>query len=59
MNKFDEKIAKYLEALIEAEAKSKEEFTCPLCGGKAWWARSRINNHLRSKCEQCGFAIIQ
>ena len=54
-----EKALKFLEAQDKAENLNKEEFTCPLCGGTAWWGRSKINNHLHIRCKKCGFGILQ
>ena len=52
-------IFKYLKAQQEAEEQGEEEFTCPICGGQAFWGRSSINNHLHSRCEKCGICIMQ
>ena len=52
-------IFKYLKAQQEAEEQGKEEFTCPICGGQAFWGRSSINNHLHSRCENCGIRVMQ
>ncbi|MEI1256017.1 hypothetical protein V8Q34_14860 [Blautia sp. JLR.GB0024] len=38
--------------------KSKE-FICPLCGGKAYAARARINGHLHAGCKKCGIRVMQ
>ena len=52
-----EAIFKYLKAEQEAEENGKNEFTCPLCGGKAWWTRSAYNGHKHSSCTRCGFYV--
>lgn len=49
----------FIKAQIEAEEQGKNEFTCPLCGGDAWWRRVSYNNHLRSGCKKCEFFIMQ
>ena len=49
---------KFMEARLEAEKKGEREFTCPLCGGHAWWGRASINNHLHCGCRDCGYRII-
>lgn len=49
----------FFKAIEEAEKKGEEDFTCPLCGGKAWWGRSKINNHLHAHCDGCNFTIMQ
>ena len=51
------KIKKYLEALEKAEEEGKQQFDCPLCGGKAWWTRSEYNGHRHSCCASCGFYV--
>ena len=38
----------------EAEKKGEKEFTCPVCGGRAFWKRSTYNGHLRVACMDCG-----
>ena len=54
----EEKLTTFLEARAKAEKEGQIHFTCPLCGGDAWWGRARLNNHLRSKCRGCGFSIM-
>lgn len=50
-------VFKMLDAQIEAEAAGEQEFTCPLCQGKAKWARAAGNNHLWIQCHDCGFRL--
>lgn len=52
-------IFQYLKAQQEAEEQGKDEFVCPICGGQAFWGRSRINNHLHSRCESCGIEVME
>ena len=52
-------VVKFLKAQGESEKKCEENFTCPLCGGIAWWGRASINGHLHAGCEGCDFRIIQ
>lgn len=52
-------IFKYLKAQQEAEDRDEHEFKCPICGGQAFWGRSPINGHLCSRCEKCGFGLIE
>ena len=59
MDKQIESFGEYMKARQEAEEKGEHDFACPICGGEAWWERSDYNGHLRSKCEDCGMAIIQ
>lgn len=59
---FDEeinaKLTQMLKAQLEAELAGNQEFTCPLCQGKAKWTRAEINKHLWIKCNDCGFKLI-
>ncbi len=59
---FDEeinaKLIRMLEAQLKAELAGNQEFTCPLCQGKAKWTRAEINKHLWIKCNDCGFKLI-
>ncbi len=48
----------FMKARQEAEKAGKKYFTCPLCGGEAWWERATINNHLRCRCNGCGISIM-
>ena len=50
---------KFMSAQEEAEKFQREHFTCPLCGGPAWWGRSEINNHLHTGCQKCGFRMME
>lgn len=56
---YDEAFFKFLKAQHEAEEAGKEEFTCPVCGGNAWWGRASINGHLHCGCEKCGMKVIE
>lgn len=58
-NKFLDDTMKYIKAQQEAEKAGEHEFTCPVCGGKARWARVASNNHLRSVCSGCGIALME
>lgn len=51
-------IIKMLKAQREAEEKGEHEFVCPLCGGKAHWARELNNKHLYITCD-CGFLLME
>lgn len=53
------KLAVFLSAQKEAEKQGKNEFTCPLCGGRAKGARYSINDHLHVGCEKCEFYIME
>lgn len=50
---------KFLEAQDKAERQKEYFFTCPLCGGVAFWRRAKENNHLYTRCQSCGFRLIQ
>lgn len=50
---------KFISAQEEAEKFQRKHFTCPLCGGSAWWERSEINNHLCTGCRKCGFRLME
>lgn len=54
----EDRMFTFMKARREAEEAGQKHFTCPLCGGDAWWARAAINNHLHTKCNDCGFSII-
>ena len=54
-----EEIFKFIEAQAQAEADGKNEFTCPICGGVAWWYRAEYNNHIHSGCNNCGFKMME
>lgn len=48
----------FMQARMEAEKDGRKEFTCPLCGGEAWWGRAPSNGHLRSGCRKCGISMM-
>lgn len=54
----EDRMFTFMKARQEAEAAGKKHFTCPLCGGDAWWARATINNHLRTRCNGCRISIM-
>ena len=54
-----EQLKAFMEAQDQAEQEGRKEFTCPLCGGPAEWARARGNNHLHCSCVGCGFRIVE
>lgn len=49
----------FMRAQKEAEKSGKKEFTCPLCGGEAWWGRAPSNGHLHCGCRKCGFRLME
>lgn len=52
-------VIKIMKAQSEAEEKGEHDFVCPLCGGRAHWARSLSNNHLSIRCGDCGFLMME
>lgn len=59
MDEYMKDMFTFLKAQQIAEEDGQSEFTCPVCGGKAWWSRSSYNNHLHCRCEKCGLGMIQ
>ena len=53
------KLAVFQSAQKEAEKQGKNEFTCPICGGRAKWVRYSLNDHLHAGCEKCEFYIME
>lgn len=57
---FVESFFKFLTAQDNAEKEGKHEFTCPVCGGIAWWNRATtVNNHLHCGCKGCGIHMME
>lgn len=54
-----EMLAAYEDAQQQAEEKGEQYFTCPLCGGTAFWSRASGNDHLHSACKGCGFRMLE
>ena len=52
-------IQKFNTALATAMQLGNEEFNCPLCGGSAWYSRSKYNGHLHAGCKDCNFTLIE
>ena len=59
LEKLNKEVCMFLDAQDKAEQKGEHEFTCPLCGGKAYWSRSSYNNHLHAKCNGCDMVIME
>lgn len=47
-----------LEEQLKAELAGQQEFICPICKGKAKWARAESNHHLWIQCHGCGFKLM-
>lgn len=69
MGKDIDDILKFMKAEDEAFKKAgikygEVEFTCPICGGKAWAARYRTSKNIAHKitvrggCEGCGMRYM-
>lgn len=54
-----EDFKKFFTAQREAETEGNTEFTCPLCGGNAYWGRASSNNHLHTGCRDCRFRSLE
>lgn len=54
-----EDMAVFSSAQQAAERRGEEAFTCPLCGGTAWWGRSKTNGHLHCGCNDCHFKLME
>ena len=54
-----EPLKKMLYAQKKAEFMGEHDFTCPLCQGKAKWARAAGNDHLWIQCHDCGFRLVE
>ena len=59
LEKIQKEVLAFMGAVEEAEKKGEYEFVCPLCGGKANWARSTYNGHLSAMCEGCRFRVME
>ena len=49
----------FIEAVNAAEADGREEFACPICGGRAHWVRSPYNGHIAANCEKCNMRMFE
>lgn len=58
LKKIYKEISVFMKAQKKAEKKGEYEFVCPLCGGKANWARS-THGHLWTICEECRFSVME
>ena len=57
--KDNDDIFAFLAAVNAAEADGREDFTCPICGGRAHWARSPYNGHITANCEKCKMRVME
>lgn len=65
MTESAKKAIQFWKAQDKAEKEGKNEFVCPLCGGKAWWSRSEYNGythyytcHYNVNGNKCGMGIL-
>ena len=54
-----DKFELFVKAFGEAEKRGEKDFTCPMCGGHAFWGRSAYNGHLHMGCKDCGYKIYE
>ena len=59
MDELIQNLTAFMKAQQQAEERGQQEFTCPLCGSKAIWARSTYNNHLHCGCTSCGIHMME
>ena len=59
MTESAKKAIQFWKAQDKAEKEGKNEFVCPLCGGKAWWYRFECNGHINCGCDTCKYLIMQ
>lgn len=57
--KDNDDIFAFLAAVNAAEADGREDFTCPICGGRAHLARSPYNGHIAANCEKCKMRMVE
>jgi predicted RNA-binding Zn-ribbon protein involved in translation (DUF1610 family) len=63
----EEALIQNMTALLDAQREAEKadpgakqgEFTCPVCGKNALWARAERNNHLHCTCTGCGIMIVE
>jgi hypothetical protein len=57
--KDNDDIFAFLKAVNAAAEEGREDFTCPICGGSAHWARSEYNGHISAKCDKCKIRVME
>lgn len=55
------KAVEFTKAAVKAckDAEKTYEFKCPICGGTARARKVELNGHIRAKCNNCGFSLIE
>lgn len=48
-----------IEASKDLNPGESKDFICPVCGGKAYAERVKLNGHLHAKCEKCGITVME
>ena len=63
LKKIDKKVidpfAFAIEASKDLNLGESKDFICPVCGGKAYAERVKLNGHLHAKCEKCGITVME
>lgn len=63
LKKIDKKVidpfAFAIEASKDLNPGESKDFICPVCGGKAYAERVKLNGHLHAKCEKCGITVME
>lgn len=63
LKKIDGKVSDPFDFAIEASKDlnpgESKDFICPVCGGKAYAERVKLNGHLHAKCEKCGITVME
>ena len=52
-------VIEFLTALNKAEKENQQEFTCPICGGDAFWTRSPYSGHIHAGCTKCRIRVLE
>jgi hypothetical protein len=58
-DEFMDSIIKFINAEAEAVEKGEHGFTCPLCGGRAFWVCSPYDGHRHSGCTNCKVSVME
>lgn len=57
--KDNDDIFAFLAAVNAAKADGREDFTCPICGGRAHLTRSPYDGHITANCEKCKMGMFE
>lgn len=50
-------LLRLLTAQAQAEEREEAVFSCPVCGGEAYWSRGYENGRLLCGCKKCGMYL--